>query len=129
MRVFLDTNIWISAFTASGLCEELLSACLERHEVLTSRLVWQEIEGVLGRKLSPAPETRKLIEELWNAAESVPDLPPAAGDNDMRLLHAAAAAGARYFVTGDRELLDRGKLGETAIVSPRTCWEALFTGG
>lgn len=126
MRIFLDTNVWVSAFAARGLCESLLVECLERHEVLTSPLVWEEIRDVLNRKFAPAPQTWREIEGLWRTANSVADAPAEFGDNDARLLKAAAAAGADVFVTGDRALLDLKSIEGVKIVPPRQLYEHLI---
>lgn len=39
MRVFLDTNVWLSATIFSGLCETLVLQCAEHHILLSSALV------------------------------------------------------------------------------------------
>ncbi|MFV0511328.1 MAG: hypothetical protein ACK5M8_19075, partial [Shewanella algae] len=51
MKVFLDTNIWLSAILFPGLCSELILRCDEENiPVLTSRLIRQEALGVLARQ-------------------------------------------------------------------------------
>jgi predicted nucleic acid-binding protein len=73
VRVFLDTNVWVAAFAARGLCEVLLEECLARHEVLTSALVWKELNATLTRKLAATPRVLKEIEALWQTATRVED--------------------------------------------------------
>jgi len=126
VRVFLDTNVWVSAFAARGVCEELLLRVLEDGSTFTSPLVWEELAQVLTRKLSPSPAAWQRIRSLWGAAESVEDIPAASEDNDTRLIAAAAAAGADLFVTGDKEVLARQHSGNMRIVSPRDAWLILY---
>jgi putative PIN family toxin of toxin-antitoxin system len=129
VRVFLDTNVWVAAFAARGLCEALLDECLVRHEVLTSTLVWEELKDVLARKLAPSPQSWKEIEALGQSAVSVADAPPQSGNNDTRLLEAAVAAAANAFVTGDKALLHQRRFRTMPIVSPREVYERLIRGG
>jgi predicted nucleic acid-binding protein len=45
--------------------------------------------------------------------------------DDLPILSAAISAGADVFVTGDKELLDIGHIGNLAILSPRQFWDKL----
>lgn len=45
MRVFVDTNVWVSAIASPGLCDDLLKQLFGSHEVLGSELVWRELES------------------------------------------------------------------------------------
>lgn len=126
MRVFFDTNVWVSAFAARGVCEELLLRVLEDGLAISSPLVSEELTEVLTRKVLPSPAGWQRIRSLWGAAESVEDAPAASEDNDSRLVAAAAVAGADLFVTGDKEVLARGHSGNMRIVSPRDAWLILY---
>lgn len=48
-----------------------------------------------------------------------------ADQDDLPILSAAISAGARVFVTGDKEILDLRRIGSLAILSPRQFWEKL----
>lgn len=126
MRVFLDTNVWVSAFAARGACEELLLRVLEDGSALTSPLVLEELTEVLTRKVLPSPAAWQRIRSLWCSAESVEDAPAERQDNDSRLIAAAVAAGADLFVTGDKEVLAQRHSGNMRIVSPRDAWLILY---
>lgn len=126
MRVFLDTNVWISAFVAAGICRRLVSFALPFHETLSSDLVRQEIASVLTEKLKAPPASTHWLEEILRETRSVADAGPETGDNDARLLAAAAAAGTEMFVTGDKALLEKSASGTMRIVSPREAWITLF---
>lgn len=126
MKVFLDTNVWVSAFLAPGLCEELLFRCINEGVALTSPLMWSELRGVLERKVSPSPRAIRHIEFLRGLTATIADMPEPSGDNDARLVAAAAAAGADLFVTGDRRLIAWERSGGMRMVSPRQAWVILF---
>lgn len=126
MRVFLDTNVWLSATVFAGLCEAMLLECAQRDWLITTPLVQQEAHEVLGRKFAHLPRAQALFDVIWGEALCVSDLAQPADDNDRRLVLAANAAGAQVFVTGDRRVLGWGSEGEMQILSPRDAWMQLF---
>ncbi|MGQ0708289.1 MAG: PIN domain-containing protein [Rhodoferax sp.] len=129
MKVFLDTNVWMSATIFAGLCEALLLQCAEYHRLLSSALVQREAHEVLRRKFPQVPNACVLFDAAWQAAELIADHAEPADDNDRRLVNAAAAVGADLFVTGDKRVLawhavETGQ-GVLRIVSPRDAWSIL----
>lgn len=132
MKVFLDTNVWLSATIFPGLCEELVQQCAGRNWVLTSALVRAEAHEVLARKFPQAPHAAKLFDAVWQAATLIEDQSAPADDNDRRLVAAATAAGATLFVTGDKRVLGWQTTHQPdstlQIVSPREAWGILFGG-
>lgn len=126
MTLFLDTNIWVSALMASGLCEDLLLKCVEQRLAVTSELVWIELEAVMAREIRASDVAVASARELWKTPPLTDDVPAPTDDNDARLVAAAGAAGATLFVTGDRRVLDWRQSGEMRIVSPREPWIELF---
>lgn len=126
MRVFLDTNVWISAFVAPGTCRRLVAFALPFHETLSSDLVKQEITSVLTDKLKTSPVSTLWLDEVLRETRFVADASLQIGDNDARLLAAASTAGAELFVTGDKALLEKGAIDTMRIVSPREAWIILF---
>lgn len=126
MRVFLDTNVWISGLASAGLCKELLTQSLKAGVVLSSLLVREEVTAVITRKFEARSETLSLFLDLWQYAECVADAPDDLGDNDARLVAAASAAGADLFVTGDKAVLAMGRVASMRIEAPRTAWIMLF---
>jgi len=129
MKVFLDTNVWLSATVFAGLCEALVLECAERNWLLTTHLVRTEAHAVLRRKFPHVPHATDLFDRAWREAACVPDVTEPRDDNDRRLVRAAQAAGAAVFVTGDRRVL--GWDGDEAIqiLSPREAWVKLFAVG
>ena len=134
MRVFLDTNVLVSAFVSRGLCTDLLKIVLGKHEVLVSRPVAEELKRVLRDKLR-APKT--VLERALSFLEHVEVVPnPIAvpsgtefDENDDTILAAAIAAEADIFVTGDQELLATAKRSPISAVSPREFMEFLRVDG
>ena len=127
MRVFLDTNVWLSAIVFPGLCSELLTEFMEsEHELLTSALIHAEMSEVMQRKFSQHNLAITLFEHLWKEATCVTDIDDPADDADARLVIAAATAGAELFVTGDLRVLAWNTHRSMQIISPRDTWKLLF---
>ena len=132
MKVFLDTNVWLSATIFSGLCEELVLQCAQQECLFSSDLVRTEAHEVLLRKFPQVPNACDLFDAAWQAAQGIPDMAEPGGDNDRRLVKAAAAMDIDLFVTGDKRMLGWGSAkrvtGVMQIVSPREAWGILFGG-
>lgn len=129
MRVFFDTNVWMSASIFSGLCEALLLQCTEHRVLLGSALVQREAHAGLRRKFPQLPDACALFDAVWQSAELIADHDEPANDNDRCLVNTAAAAGVELFVAGDKRVLawqavQTGR-GLMRIVSPREAWGVL----
>ena len=128
MRVFLDTNVLVSAFVSRGLCTDLLKIVLGEHVPLVSSLVVEELERILRDKLhSPETALESALSILDNV-ETVPNptavpVKPGFDESDATILAAAIEAEADIFVTGDRDLLAAAKGSTVPVVSPRTFME------
>ena len=130
MRVFLDTNVLVSAFVGRGLCTDLLKIVLGEHELLVSKLVVEELERVLRDKLR-AP--RAVLERAMSILDHVEIVPsptavpsgPDFDEDDATILAAAFEAKADIFVTGDLDLLAEAKQLPIPAVSPRKFMELL----
>lgn len=128
MKVFFDTNVWLSAIVFPGLCAELLATLAEtNHELLSSELVRAETIELLRRKFPRHDEAMALFELLWAEARCLPDMDSAGDDADARLVKTAAQGGAELFVTGDQRVLGWTASGAMRIVSPREAWGVLVT--
>lgn len=126
MKIFLDTNVWLSAIVFPGLCAELLAELMETsHELLSSELVRAETHEVLRRKFPRHAEALALFDLLWMEARCLADMDAPTDDADARLVSAAAQGGADLFVTGDQRVLAWGVQGEMRMLSPREAWSAL----
>lgn len=126
MRVFVDTNVWVSAIASPGLCDELLKQLFSSHEVLGSELVWRELESVLARKLGFSRQEINAARAMFSESSPLADVAEPRGDSDARLVAAAVAGGADLFATGDKRVLEWGASGPMRIVPPRDVWIILF---
>lgn len=127
MRIFLDTNVWLSAIVFPGICAELLTAILEsEHTLLTSQLVHTETCDVPRRKFAKHDQAIILFGQVWAEAICVADTDPENDDADARLVEAAADASATLFITGDQRVLSWSPHRQLQIVSPRDAWKLLF---
>ena len=130
MRVFLDTNVLVSAIATRGLCADVLREVFSSHELIISEYLIRELEGVLAEKFKLPAD---IIEEyIWLLHQDTilsdeADSPPIQlNDNtDMPILGAAILAEADVLVTGDLELQNLGRVGELLVLSPRGFWEYL----
>jgi putative PIN family toxin of toxin-antitoxin system len=127
VRVYLDTNVLVSAFAARGLCADLMRLVLAEHEVLTGEVNLVELRRVLSARFRAAAAQVDLVEELMRdqtvIAKPTALLPLAVRDPDDAWVLASAAAGqADLLVTGDADLLVLADRSPVAIVSPREGW-------
>ncbi len=108
MRVFLDTNIWFSAFYGSGNCRNIIELHAQKKiEAVVSRLVVQELTQNLGSKY---PQGLKLVADFFSKfpPEMADDcfeidrkLKNLADPKDLPILLSAYLAKTEYFVTGN----------------------------
>jgi len=62
LRVFLDTNVLVSAFAARGLCADLFERVLLEHELILGRNVLLELTKALQKKVKlPAQEAERIV--------------------------------------------------------------------
>lgn len=130
MRVVLDTNVIISAFGTRGLCADLFAVCLDRHQLIISAAILDEVTEHLVKKFKlPESRTREIVSFLREHSETViPVEVPADAcrdQDDCVILGTAVGGSAEYLITGDRDLLDLGKFGDVSILSPREFYDLI----
>ena len=130
MRVFLDTNVLVSAFASRGLCAEVLELVLLDHDLILGLNVLREFEKALREKVKlPVVHSAEIIDFVASEAIQVVDkAEPAIAEVDAAdalVLGAALAGQAELFVTGDAALQRLATLDALRIVSPRQFWEVL----
>lgn len=129
MKIFADTNVLVSAFTARGLCADLLEIILADHQLMTGEYVLQELQRVLTTKLKvPKRKTSEVLQFLRNHhVEPIPEKPSKVkvrDEDDRWVLESAIRANADILVTGDKDLVNISKqVSQLKIVTPRTFWE------
>ncbi len=72
MRVFLDTNVLISALATRGLCAELYERLLMEHEVVIDEPVVAEVLDIMHRKFSAGKKLLAKVEAELRLLEIVP---------------------------------------------------------
>jgi putative PIN family toxin of toxin-antitoxin system len=130
VRVFLDTNVLVSAFASRGLCADLLELVLLEHDLVLGRNVLRELDKALRQKIRLSAAHAAEIAEFVSgeATVLVEDAKPAnvkVDADDARVLGEALAGQAEMFITGDAALLKLGVVDALRIVSPRQLWETL----
>ena len=130
MRVVLDTNVLIAAFSARGLCAEVFEVCLEGHDIVISEHILSETKKNLLDKIHlPHIVVQEIIEYLRGVTEAVE---PAVIDkrvcrdkNDDKIIGTALGGKADFIITGDKDLLVLKKYKGIKIVTPREFWKHL----
>ena len=132
MKIFADTNVLVSAFTARGLCADLLEIILADHQLMTGEFVLRELERVLITKLN-VPQTnvsKTLLFLRKYHVEPIPEVPSkiiVRDEDDRWVLESALKANADILVTGDKDLLVLSKtVTQIKIISPRGFWKILI---
>jgi len=129
VRIALDTNLLIAALMRPhGTSARIVEAWLEgRIEVVASEATAREAELVLGggwlERMTSRDAVGNLLSALRERTVWVDNPPPVAdlalkGEGDRRLVETAAAGGARYIVTTDREFLSHRGYGGVEFVTP-----------
>jgi putative PIN family toxin of toxin-antitoxin system len=132
MKVFLDTNVLVSAVATRGLCADVLREILVSHQLVVSRPLITELKNILHSKIGvPLKIISELVEVLNRdsiLSESTKLVTIDINDKDDILILSTALNGkAELFVTGDQELLELGIIQSMEIISPRRFWETLKT--
>jgi putative PIN family toxin of toxin-antitoxin system len=128
MRVFLDTNVLVSAVATRGLCADVFREVLTSHELIVSDALLQEVKKVLHQKfkvpsslisefLNLLKQDTILIKPSWSPEVTIKD------KSDLIIIASALSGRADLLVTGDKELLNLGNVETLVIVSPRVFWE------
>lgn len=130
MRIFLDSNVLISAVATRGLSYDVLRIVLARHQLVLGETVLVEVPRVLLEKLSVAPEVVRAYEELLRREAVIVsegrDLGIVVRDpDDAIVLGEAVAADADILVTGDQDLLAVADEAPLQVLTPRELWELL----
>ncbi len=131
MKIFLDTNVLLSAFYAHGACGELYDHCLENHTLYTSEFVIDEFKDKAENKLKLAPERTALaVKNIRTYAvfvsEAILPNPICKDKDDDHVIAAAVEAKAACIVTGDKGFLAIKEACGIPIITPSEFWK--FTG-
>lgn len=130
MKIFLDTNVLVSAVATRGLCADLFYAVLAEHQLIVGEAVLAELRRVLRQKMRLSADTIAEMDTfLRRQAFVVTEAPPLRiklrDPDDLVVLAEAVAGAAEVLVTGDQDLLRMAARAPLPIVTPRGLWEIL----
>ena len=130
MRVFLDTNVLVSAFATRGLCADVFRHVLAEHTLVTGEVVLRELRRVLRQKLKLPLRVVDSIEQFLREYDvtpkpSAPATIPLHDADDKWVVASALAAKADVLVTGDHEMLNLGPRAPIRILDPRGFWNLI----
>lgn len=130
MRVFFDTNVLVSAFTARGLCADLFRLVLSEHELVTGEVNLIELRRVLGEHFHASGAQLvnvegQLRDQVIVPRPITPSTLPIRDPDDSWVLASAIAGEADLLVTGDKDLLTVRLKAPLEILTPREAWERL----
>ena len=108
MRVFLDTNVLVSAVATRGLCADVLREILVSHQLVISSPLIDELENVLHAKIGIPQEIISDFIELLTQDSIFPEKTTLTNTNvrdkdDIVIISNALNGNAEIFVTGDKE--------------------------
>ena len=128
MKIFLDTNVIISAFITHGHAIELLEYCMINHKIYTSEFIIEEVKKNLKTKFEYSDEE---IGEVINFVKSnfihvgkhkkLKEIISRDVDDD-NVLAVAIFEKVDCIVTGDKDLLIIKNYKNINILSPRNFW-------
>ena len=130
MRVFLDTNVLVSAFITRGLCADIFRIILSEHHLILCTHVLSELEDVLKRKINlPQNQISSILKYLKTFEVVKNHAPPTKiglrDKNDIPVLSAAINSSSEIIVSGDKDLLDVSEKYGIKIVDPRTFFQLI----
>ena len=134
MRVFLDTNVLVSAFSTRGICADIVTVVLADHQLVIGETVLEELSRTLTKKMKlpsmVVAETESLLRREAVVVSHAPDPGVALRDpDDVAVLAEAIEGLATVLVTGDKDFLDVADDLPMEVLSPRGFWEKLQQGG
>ena len=123
MKIVLDTNVLISALITRGVCRDLLEHCVQRHQIIISDFILDELSENLKNKFHfDQPDIKEAItlfnSEMQVVSPATIEKPICRDRQDDMILATAIAGNAECIITGDEDLLVLGQYGPIRIFRP-----------
>lgn len=130
MRVFLDTNVVISAVATRGLCADLFRVVVAEHELVVGEVVIEEVRRILRDRFKVPDKRVDDLETLLRSHEvvarpSAPHSLKVRDEADRWILASASDGAADVSITGDADLIAVRDQFPIKIVTPREFWTQL----
>lgn len=130
MRVFLDTNVLVSAFATRGICADVLGIVVAERDLVVGETVLCELRRVLAEKMGVPPATVDAAERFLRDRGTVVGRGVSIGielcdPDDVPVLEEAVGGEVDALVTGDRDLLEVAGRVPMEVTTPRGFWESL----
>ena len=124
MRVFLDTNVLVSAFISRGISAEIFRIIVKEHDLIIGDLVLNELKRILHTKLKmPLTQVNNILnylnsfEKINYSGEKAPF--EIRDKDDEKILALALKSNSDVLITGDKDFLDVRKSLSIKILNPR----------
>ncbi|MGD0654069.1 MAG: putative toxin-antitoxin system toxin component, PIN family [Thermoguttaceae bacterium] len=123
MKIVLDTNVLISALITRGVCRDLLEHCVQRHQIIISDFILNEVRENLQNKFHfDAQEIDEAVAlfsaEMQTVSPALIEKHICRDPQDDMILGTAITGNAECIITGDEDLLVLGQYGQVRILSP-----------
>jgi putative PIN family toxin of toxin-antitoxin system len=123
VRIVLDTNVLIAALIARGFCHELFEYCIQRHTLVASDFIFEELrEKLVGKFKYNSELADEAVTLLRSKMEVVTparlDAPVCRDPDDDNILATAVTGNCEVIITGDKDLLVLKRFGNVEILSP-----------
>ena len=127
MKVILDSNIVIAAFSSRGLCHSVFELCLDRFTIILSEHILSEVFRIFIKKLKMPEKKVNLIIKYLREYCLVKDFEKldkstCRDASDDNILALAKSSQPKYIITGDSGLLVLRKYNSIPIINPREFW-------
>ena len=127
MKIVLDGNVIVAAFSSRGLCASLFELCLDRYTLVISAFLLAEVPRILKHRFKmPSKNAKAIVDYLQEFCllTSYQKLPKRICRDpfDDEILALAISSEVDYIITGDKDLLDLKDYQSIKIVSPRQFW-------
>lgn len=130
MKVILDSNIYIAAFSSRGLCSSVFELCLDSTTIIISEHILSEISRIFSEKIKLPSEKLNditdylrehcIVKEYVKLNEKI-----CRDADDDNILALAKDSQTDYIITGDEDLLILKKFDSIPIINPRDFWNII----
>lgn len=121
VAIVLDTNVWYSAILFGGKPEEVITLCLNSHEIAISPFIINELRTILKSDARAPYKWLNALEKHLKRVCTLVDvdvIPRIVRDpNDDPIVATAVKGQSSYVITGDEDLLSLASIGKLRFVS------------